>query len=213
PFTPLEETMRALDDLVSEGSVRYLGVSNFKAWQLMKALAISDARNYVRFVAGQYQYSLVQRDIEYEFTDLCFNEGVGITPWGPLGGGFLSGKYTRGQRPTDSSAGRLATATAEQAEFWDKRATDQNWQVIDAVGAVAEARGASYAQIALAWLRAQPTVSSVILGARTMEQLEDNLGAADTELSQAELEQLDSASELPSLYPYVMIDTYGKRSL
>jgi aryl-alcohol dehydrogenase-like predicted oxidoreductase len=213
PFTPLEETMRALDDLVSEGSVRYLGVSNFKAWQLMKALAISDAHSYARFVAGQYQYSLLQRDIEYEFTDLCFNEGVGITPWGPLGGGFLSGKYTRGQRPTHSTEGRLATATAEQAEFWDKRATDQNWQVVDAVGAVAEARGASYAQIALAWLRAQPTVSSVILGARTMEQLEDNLGAADIDLTQEELDQLDSASELPPLYPYVMIDTYGKRSL
>jgi len=213
PFTPLEETMRALDDLVREGSVRYLGVSNFKAWQLMKALAISDTRNYVKFVAGQYQYSLVQRDIEYEFTDLCFSEGVGIIPWGPLGGGFLSGKYTRGQRPTDSSAGRLATATSEQAEFWNKRATERNWQIIDAVGAVAEVRGASYAQIALAWLRAQPTVSSVILGARTMEQLEDNLGAADMELSQAEIDQLDRVSELPALYPYVMIDTYGKRSL
>lgn len=212
-FTPLEETMRALDDLVTQGAVRYLGVSNFKAWQLMKALGISEANGYARFVAGQYQYSLVQRDIEYEFEDLVFSEGVGLTPWGPLGGGFLSGKYKRGERPESPDAGRIATATKEQAESWDNRATERNWQIVDAVGEVAEARGASYPQIALAWLRAQPTVSSVILGVRTLEQLKDNLGAADLELTQDELDALDAASKLPELYPYSMIETYGRRSL
>ncbi len=164
PFTPLDETLRALDDLVRQGKVRYLGVSNFKAWQVMKALGLSDASGYPRFVAGQYQYSLVQRDVEYEFGDLCASEGVGLVPWGPLGGGFLSGKYTRGERPEQ---GRIATATDEQAEAWDRRATDRNWQVIEAVGEVADGRGASYAQVALAWLRAQPAVSSVVIGART----------------------------------------------
>ena len=210
PFTPLAETLRALDDLVSQGDVRYLGVSNFKAWQLMKALSLSDGGGWARFVAGQYQYSLVQRDIEYEFDDLCAAEGVGLTPWGPLGGGFLSGKYTRGERPTE---GRIATATEEQAEAWDRRASDRNWRVVDAVGEVAESRGASYAQVALAWLRAKPLVSSVILGARTMEQLDDNLGAADLDLTPDEVGALDAASELPDLYPYVMIETYGTRSL
>ena len=210
PFTPLEETMRALDDLVREGAVRYLGVSNFKAWQVMKALAISDAQGYARFVAGQYQYSLVQRDIEYEFDDLCVSEGIGLTPWGPLGGGFLSGKYKRGERPTE---GRIATATEEQAESWERRATERNWHVTDAVGEVAEKRGVSYPQVALAWLRAQPTVSSVILGARTMDQLKDNLGAAEIDLTQEEMSLLNAASRLPELYPYEMIEAYGQREL
>lgn len=210
PFTPLEETLRALDDLVSQGDVRYVGVSNFKAWQLVKALGISDANGYARFVAGQYQYSLVQRDLEYEFEDLCRTEGVGLVPWGPLGGGFLSGKYRRGERPSE---GRIATATEEQAESWGRRSTDQNWHVLEAVGEIAEERGATYAQIALAWLRAKPTVSSVIIGARTMDQLEDNLGAANLNLTPEEVDVLDAASALPELYPYSMIETYGTRRL
>ena len=210
PFTPIDETLRALDDLVSGGSVRYLGVSNFAAWQVMKALGQSDARGHARFVAGQYQYSLVQRDVEYEFEGLCLAEGVGLVPWGPLGGGFLSGKYRRGERPSE---GRIATATDEQAESWDRRATDRNWRIIEAVGGVAEARGVSYAQIALAWLRARPVVSSVILGARTMDQLDDNLGAADLDLTDDEVAALDAASAPPELYPYSMIETYGTRTL
>ena len=209
PLTPIDETLRALDDLVRAGDVRYLGVSNFKAWQVMKALGLSDARGWARFVAGQYQYSLVQRDIEHEFVDLAEVEGVGLVPWGPLGGGFLSGKYRRGERPSE---GRIATATDEQAEAWTRRATDRNWRVVDAVGAVAEARGASYAQVALAWLRAQPAVSSVILGARTMAQLDDNLGAAELALSADELGALGEASRPPELYPYSMIETYGGRT-
>jgi len=213
PFTPIEETMRALNDLVSEGSVRYLGVSNFKAWQVMKALGISEQNGYPRFIAGQYQYSLVQRGIEYEFSDLCMSEGIGLTPWGPLGGGFLSGKYKKGERPTDASAGRIASASAEQAEHWSRRATERNWQILDVVGGIAELRDASYPQIALAWLRVQPTVSSVILGARTIEQLSDNLGAATIELTTGELEQLNEASQLPEVYPYSVIERYGQRNL
>ncbi|MEL7362111.1 MAG: aldo/keto reductase, partial [Bacteroidota bacterium] len=210
PFTPLDETMRALDDLVRQGDVRYLGVSNFKAWQVMKALSISDASHMDRFIAGQYQYSLVQRDIEYEFEDLFVTEGIGLVPWGPLGGGFLSGKYQRGERPTE---GRIATASEEQAESWERRSVSRNWDTLDAVGEVAEARGASYAQVALAWLRAKPWVASVILGARTMAQLDDNLGAAVLNLTPDEVAALDTASALPELYPYVMIDTYGQRTL
>lgn len=210
PITPIEETMRALDDLVSEGSVRYLGASNFKAWQVMKALSVSDSKSYARFVAGQYQYSLVQRDIEYEFGDLCVSEGVGLMPWGPLGGGFLSGKYKRGEKPTE---GRIATATEEQAEAWERRATERNWRIIEAVGQVAESRSLSYSQVGLAWLRAQPVVASVILGARTLAQLKDNLGASEVELTQEEMHLLDAASRLPDLYPYSLIETYGQREL
>jgi aryl-alcohol dehydrogenase-like predicted oxidoreductase len=210
PFTPLAETLRALDDLVRQGDVRYLGVSNFKAWQVMKALGLSDANGSARFVAGQYQYSLVQRDVEYEFEGLFQSEGVGLVPWGPLGGGFLSGKYRRGERPAE---GRIATATEEQSEAWDRRSTERNWRIVDAVGKVADARGASYAQVALAWLRTRPTVSSVILGARTPEQLDDNLGAADLDLTPDEVDALDAASRPPDLYPYRMIEAYGTRSL
>ncbi len=211
PLTPIEESLRAFDDLVTAGKVRYIGVSNFKAWQVMKSLAVSDAHGWSRFVAGQYQYSLVKRDVEYEFDDLCLSEGVGLTPWGPLGGGFLTGKYQRGQRPQEGE-GRIASTGDETEEAWERRNTERNWQIIDAVGEIAEQRGATYSQIAVAWLRAQPTVSSVIIGARTMAQLEDNLGAADIDLTAEELARLDQVSALPELYPYRMIELYGMRT-
>jgi aryl-alcohol dehydrogenase-like predicted oxidoreductase len=212
PITPIEESLRAFDDLVTQGKVRYIGVSNFKAWQVMKSLGVSDANGWARFVAGQYQYSLVKRDIEYEFTELFLDEGVGMTPWGPLGGGFLSGKYKRGERPQEGE-GRIATSTIQQEESWERRSTEQNWAILDAVGEIAEARDATYSQIALAWVRAQPSVSSVILGVRTMEQLEDNLGAADIALTEEELTRLDSVSRLLEMYPYRFIAEIGARSL
>jgi aryl-alcohol dehydrogenase-like predicted oxidoreductase len=212
PLTPLDESLRAFDDLVQAGKVRYIGVSNFKAWQLMDALATSEARDWARFVAGQYQYSLVKRDIEYEFIDLFEQEGVGLVPWGPLGGGFLTGKYTRGERPSEADDGRIATAGEGHEESWERRNTARNWRIVEAVEDIAEARGASQPQIALAWLRAQPVVSSIILGARTMEQLEDNLGAAEIDLTDEELTRLNDASTLPELYPYRMIRDYGARN-
>lgn len=213
PLTPLDESLRAFEDLVRDGKVRYIGVSNFKAWQLMKALAVSDTHGWVRFVAAEYQYSLVKRDIEYEFSDLCTSEGVSVTAWGPLGGGFLSGKYRPDQRPQSASEGRIATSPDNEEESWARRDTERNWAILDVVGQIANARGASYAQIALAWLRAQPFVASVILGARTLEQLDDNLRAAEIALTDDELSRMDRASALPELYPYRMIEYYGKRSL
>ncbi|MEM7345481.1 MAG: aldo/keto reductase [Chloroflexota bacterium] len=210
-ITPLEESLRAFDDLVTSGKVRYIGVSNFKAWQIMKALGVSDRNGYHRFVAAQYQYSLVKRDIEYEFTDLCLTEGIGLLPWGPLGGGFLSGKYTRNQRPTDETAGRIATADGSVEEAWQRRNTERNWRIVDAVDDIAQAREATQAQVALAWLRAQSAVASVIIGARTMSQLEDNLGAATINLTTEELQKLDTVSVLPELYPYTMYNQWAPR--
>jgi aryl-alcohol dehydrogenase-like predicted oxidoreductase len=169
---------------------------------------VSDAQGYARFVAAQYQYSLVKRDIEYEFEDLLRSEGVGLTPWGALGGGFLSGKYKRGEKPT---LGRIATTGAETEEAWERRSHDRNWAIIDAVGAIAEARGITYSQVALAWVRAQPMTSSVIIGVRTLDQLADNLAAATLELTPNELIALNQASALPELYPYRMIDVYAQR--
>ncbi|NJL95540.1 MAG: aldo/keto reductase [Anaerolineae bacterium] len=141
PLTPLEESLRVFDDLVTAGKVRYIGVSNFKAWQVMKAQALSEAAGWARFVAGQYQYSLVKRDVEYEFVDLFQSEGIGMTPWGPLGGGFLSGKYQRGDAPAPE-AGRIANATTEHEEAWARRSTERNWAIIEAVGQVAAAHNA-----------------------------------------------------------------------
>ena len=208
PITPIEETLRAFDDLVASGMVRYVGVSNFRAWQVMKALGVSDANGWARFIAAQYQYSLVVRDVEREFTSLFETEGLGMVPWGPLGGGFLTGKYRHGEHP---EKGRIAVMEEHTEEAWHRRATERNWAIVDAVGEIAEARDKSYAQVALAWLCTQPTVVSPIIGARTPEQLADNLGAVGWELTAEELAKLDASSAIEPGYPYRMMKEYGTR--
>jgi aryl-alcohol dehydrogenase-like predicted oxidoreductase len=208
PLVPIEETMRAFDDLITAGKVRYIGASNFKAWQLMKALATSDAGGYARLVAAQYQHSLVVRDIEREYIDLFTSEGIGSVPWGPLGGGFLSGKYKRGDPPRE---GRLSTTPKHDEEAWDRRSMDRNWRIIDTVGQIAEGRNKSFSQVAINWLLGRPEVSSVIIGARTLAQLEDNLGSIGWQLSSVEREQLEGASALELGYPYRMLKQYSSR--
>jgi len=212
PVTPIEESLNTFNDLVTQGKVRYIGVSNFKAWQLMKALAVSDANGWARFIAAQYQYSLVVRDIEDEFIDLCLSEGVGITPWGPLGGGFLSGKYHVDQRPDEPGEGRLATTLDHDEEAWARRATDQNWQILETIAQIiGDHPSATYSQVALAWLLAQPAVDSIVLGVRTEQQLQDNLGAADLHLTEAQIDRLDKASNIERGYPYRFLQLYGSR--
>lgn len=208
PITPIEESLRACDDLVRQGKVRYIGVSNFKAWQLMKALGLSDRHDWARFIAAQYQYSLVMRDIEREFSDLCQNEGVGLTPWGPLGGGFLAGKYHRGDKPKH---GRLAVMADETEEAWQRRSTEQNWQIIDAMDDIATNYNITHSQIALAWLLAQPAVTSVIIGVRTPQQLEDNLKAIEINLPSTEIARLTEISAPDEGYPYRFLRIYGSR--
>jgi aryl-alcohol dehydrogenase-like predicted oxidoreductase len=208
PLTPLEETLRAFDNLVVSGKVRYIGVSNFKAWQLMKALALSDAHGWSRFVAAQYQYSLVERNIEHEISDLCLHEGLGLTPWGPLGGGFLSGKYRPGEKPRE---GRLAMMPDETEESWLRRSKERNWSILQVVEEVARAHQATHSQVALAWLLQQPAVCSVIIGARTPAQLEDNLAASQLTLSDEERARLTRASEPDDPYPYRFLNLYGSR--
>jgi len=207
-ITPLEETLRAFDNLVASGKVRYVGVSNFKSWQLMKALALSDAHNWMRFVAAQYQYSLVERNIEPEISDLCQHEGLGLTPWGPLGGGFLSGKYQPGEKPAD---GRLSMMSDETEEAWHRRAVERNWNILKVVDDVAKAHQATHSQVALAWTLKQPAVCSVIMGVRTMTQLEDNLVASQVSLGDDDLQCLDKVSKSPEVYPYRFIEMYGTR--
>jgi aryl-alcohol dehydrogenase-like predicted oxidoreductase len=161
PLTPIEESLRAFEDLVSSGKVRYIGVSNFKAWQVMKALSVSDQNGWLRFIAAQYQYSLVVREMEWEFTDLCLQEGLGIVPWGPLGGGFLTGKYNREKRPQSASEGRIAVMNEESEESWELRSTARNWRTLDVMDDIATNYDFTHAQVALAWLLDQPAVSSL----------------------------------------------------
>jgi aryl-alcohol dehydrogenase-like predicted oxidoreductase len=202
--TPLEETMSALTDLVRAGKVRYLGLSNFTGWQITKTLQVGEAHDYQRFVSLQPQYSLVERNIDYEVREAAIDAGLGLIPWGPLGAGFLSGKYRRGERPPEDS--RIAQAEEWQAEYWGKRAVERNWDIVDAIGGLSDETGKSYAQIALRWLLQRPGVTSPIIGAGKLEQLDDNLGASGWTLEEKQVRRLDEVSAPPEIYPYDFID-------
>lgn len=201
--TPLKETLSALTDLVRSGKVRYIGVSNFTGWQLVKSVCLSEANGLERFVCLQPQYSLVERNIEREILPICLEEGLGVIPWSPLGGGFLSGKYRREEEPPEGS--RISEAVASMEEHWDRRATERNWAALDVVGRISEETGKSYAQISLNWLLRQDGVTAPIIGARTLEQLEDNLGASGWTLDEEQVEELSDASALEDVYPYRFI--------
>jgi len=202
PWTPIEETLAALDSFVRAGKVHYVGLSNFTGWQLQKAVDTADALGLTRPVTLQPQYSLLVREIEWEIIPAAEENGLGLLPWSPLGGGWLSGKYQRDTVPTGAT--RLGENPERGVErYAGRNAQQRTWDVIDALQRIAEARGVSMAQVSLAWLAAQPVVSSIILGARTTEQLTDNLGSADVELEPAELAALDEASDPnPADYPY-----------
>lgn len=206
--TPLDETLRALDDLVRAGKVRYIGASNYTPSQLTRALMLSQQQGWVRFDCLQPEYSLLVRSTEWELLPLCRAEGVGLICWSPLAGGWLSGKYRRGQAPPpDSRVGR--------ADRWDdqpeQRENERTWQIIDALWEVAEGRGKTPAQVALNWLLLQPGVTAPIIGARTLAQLDDNLGSVGWALSAAEQERLNAASDIPLPSPYNFIARYTRR--
>ena len=202
PHTPLEETLRFLDDAVSAGKIAYIGLSNYTGWQIQKVVDLAEFRGLARPVTLQPQYNLLAREIEWEIVPACQSTGLGLLPWSPLGGGWLTGKYTKDARPTGAT--RLGENPDRGVEAYDRRSTAQRtWDVIDAVESVASSRGVTMAQTALAWLVDRPMVTAVILGARTVEQLQDNLGAADLHLGQDETAQLDAASDpAPADYPY-----------
>src|ERR1700760_2684007 len=201
PLTPLEETLRTLDQFIRAGKIRYYGLSNFTGWQLTKVVWLARVMNVAEPVTLQPQYSLLAREIEWEIVPACLDAGLGLLPWSPLGGGWLSGKYRRDQRPSGDT--RLGDDPNRGMEAYDRRGTERTWNVIDAVQKVAEDRGVSMAQVALAWVTARPAVTSTILGARTLGQLEANLRSAQLELTAAETAALDVAS-VPHVadYPY-----------
>jgi aryl-alcohol dehydrogenase-like predicted oxidoreductase len=202
PWTPIEETLRFLDDAVRAGKIHYVGLSNFTGWQLQRAVDVAEHRGLTVPVTLQPQYNLLVREIEWEIVPAAAANGLGLLPWSPLGGGWLTGKYRQDERPTGAT--RLGENPDQGMEAYGRRSDAQRtWDVVDAVRSVAEARGASMAQVALAWLVDRPAVTSVILGARTMDQLEDNLGAAGLHLSEEEAARLDRASDpAPADYPY-----------
>jgi aryl-alcohol dehydrogenase-like predicted oxidoreductase len=198
-LTPLEETLGALQYLVDSGKVRYVGVSNYAGWQLMKALGISERDHRVgglRIVSQQIYYSLQERSAEYELIPAATDQGLGTLVWSPLAGGLLSGKYRRGKDAPEGS--RHLTSWDEPPVYDD----DRLYETIDVLIEIAEAHDVSAAQVALAWLLTRPTISSVIIGARTDEQLADNLKSAELELSEQQLSKLEEVSRQPLLYPY-----------
>ena len=202
--TPIEETVRALDDVVRSGKARYVGFSNLPAWQAMKAIAYADAHNISRFVSAQMYYSLAGRDIEREVVPLALDQGLAILPWSPLAGGLLSGKFDL-EKPGPEGARRT---TFDFPPVNRERAKN----VLVALRAVAGAMGISVARVALAWLLTRPFVTSVIIGAKTREQLVDNLAASDVMLEPEHVAQLDAASALPPEYPGWMVDRQSRDS-
>jgi aryl-alcohol dehydrogenase-like predicted oxidoreductase len=199
-LVPIDETLRALDDLVRAGKVRYVGSSNHSGWTQMRALASADRLGLTRYISQQIRYSLLDRNAENELMPLGVHEGVGALIWGPLASGYLSGKFKAG---TDTSNTRLgARGTLDGLD------NEHTRKVLSAVDEIAQARGVSYSQVALNWVVRRPGVATILIGARTVEQLQDNLAAASWSLSDAEMAQLDEASATPPIYPYDMHQTY-----
>jgi aryl-alcohol dehydrogenase-like predicted oxidoreductase len=201
PITPVEETVRALDDLVSEGLVRYVGCSNWAAWKVMKALGVADQRGWARFETLQAYYSIAGRDLEREIVPMMQDQGVGLMVWSPLAGGLLSGKFGPGSNGPEG---------ARRTGFdFPPVNRDRAWECVAEMRQIAEAHDTSVARVALAWVLAKPFVTTVIMGARTNEQLDDNLAAAELTLSAEEIAALDKVSALPSEYPGWMFERQG----
>jgi aryl-alcohol dehydrogenase-like predicted oxidoreductase len=210
-ITPLEETLSTLDDLVRSGKVRYIGASNYSGWQLQAALDLSRQMGWEPFVCLQPQYNLLCRSTEWEVLQVCERGGLGVIPWSPLRGGWLSGKFRRGmtEPPADSRV-RLAEEKG-WSESWSNYNNEHTWQVLDALFAVAEESGKTPAQVAINWLLRKPVVTAPIIGARTMEQLEQNLGTSGWTLDASHIERLDQASAVALPYPYDHIANAQRR--
>jgi aryl-alcohol dehydrogenase-like predicted oxidoreductase len=202
PLVPMDETLRALDDLVRAGKVRYLGVSNHAAWQIMKALGLSQQHGWARFESVQAYYTIAGRDLEREVIPLCRDQQLSVLVWSPLAGGLLSGKFQR-------DAGGPEGARRSQFDF-PPVSRERAFACVDAMQPIARAHGCSVARVALAWLLQQPGVTSIIVGAKTEEQLADNLGAASLRLTADELATLDAVSKLPPEYPAWMLETQSR---
>ena len=203
--TPIEETLRALDALVTQGKVRYIGCSNWQAWKIVKALGISEFRNLARFDTLQAYYSIAGRDLEREIVPMLEAERTGLLVWSPLAGGLLSGKFSReNQKPEGSRRSEFDFPLVDK---------ERAWKILDVMAPIAKAHGCSPARISLAWLLSKPVVTSVIIGAKRLDQLQDNLAAVDLKLTADEIKQLDEVSALPPEYPGWMLSRQGANRL
>jgi aryl-alcohol dehydrogenase-like predicted oxidoreductase len=201
PVTPIEETLRALDTLVQQGKVRYIGCSNWEAWKIAKSLGISEFKNLARFDTLQAYYSIASRDLEREIVPLLEAEKVGLLVWSPLAGGLLSGKFSReNQKPADSRRSEFDFPVVDK---------ERAWKILDVIAPIAQAHGCSAARVALAWLLAKPVVTSIIIGAKRLDQLTDNLAAVALHLTPDEILLLDEVSVLPPEYPGWMLSVQG----
>jgi aryl-alcohol dehydrogenase-like predicted oxidoreductase len=204
-ITPIEETLRALDSLVQQGKVRYIGASNWEAWKLARALTISEFKGYARFDTLQAYYSIAGRDLEREFAPMFRHTKTGLLAWSPLAGGLLSGKFSReNQKPENSRRSEFDFPLVDK---------ERAWRILDVIRPIGVAHGCSPARIALAWLLHQPAVTSVLIGAKRTDQLKDNLASVDVKLSREELQQLDQISQLPPEYPGWMLSVQGASRL
>jgi aryl-alcohol dehydrogenase (NADP+) len=208
PLVPVEETLVTLDGFVKEGKIRAIGVSNYTGWQLERAVLTSRQQGLAPVVSLQPQYNLLTREIELEVLPVCLEENVGLLPWSPLGGGWLTGKYSAAERPEGET--RLGEDPTRGVEAYDIRNEDRTWRILDVVSSIADARGHPMSQVALNWVRQRPGVSSVLLGCRTVAQLEDNLGALQWELTSEEMGRLNdvSAPGIP-IYPHGFLEAYA----
>ncbi len=200
PTVPLEETLGALNSFVESGKVRAVGLSNFTGWQLERAIQISHHEQMAGPVSLQPQYNLLAREIELEIYPVVLDHGLGLLPWSPLGGGWLTGKYSRAARPEGET--RLGEDPTRGVEAYDRRDTDRTWRILEVVGDIAEGRGVPMSQVALNWVRDRPSVSSVLLGCRTVSQLEDNLAALSWNLDPEEMNRLNTVSA-PGIPDYI----------
>jgi aryl-alcohol dehydrogenase-like predicted oxidoreductase len=204
-ITPVEETLRALDTLVQQGKVRYIGVSNWQSWKIAKALGISEYKNLAKFDTLQAYYSIAGRDLERDLAPLLEAEKTGLLVWSPLAGGLLSGKFSReNQKPEGSRRSEFDFPIVDK---------ERAWKILDVIAPIAKAHSCSAARISLAWLLHKPVVTSVIIGAKRLDQLEDNLAAVDVKLSDGELKQLEEVSMLPPEYPGWMLPFQGATRL
>jgi aryl-alcohol dehydrogenase-like predicted oxidoreductase len=197
PITPLEETMRGLEDVVRSGKVRYLGISNHPAWKVVKANSYADKMGWTKFVASQNYYTIASRDIEREIVPMALSEGIGIMPWSPLAGGFLSGKYTRNHKVAGNSR-------RDNFDFPPLN-KDKAFDIIDVMFEIGKKYSVSVATVALKWVTLQPGVTSTIIGAKTLEQLNDNISAVNLQLTPEDLHRLDEVSALSPEYPGWMV--------
>jgi aryl-alcohol dehydrogenase-like predicted oxidoreductase len=205
PTTPIEETLATLDTLVKAGKVRYLGASNVSASQLQRSLDLARHRGWEPYVCLQPLYNLLRRETEWELGPLCESEGVGVIPYSPLSGGWLTGKYRRGMTSAPTDSREAAVQERSGKEGWRERDTEETWRVVDAVSEVAAEAGRTPSQVALRWLLEQPAVTAPIIGPRTVEQLTDNLGAVGWELTPEQSAKLAEASARPLPYPYDLL--------